>query len=266
MYNPQYFCNQNCNMPMNMMNQNNMNNFYPNNIPMNMMNQYNNCMPNQNNMNMMMDNNNYNKLFVYSNNMMNCLNNYNMYMNNNMGNPGFNNMFNNNMQNLSGNENNKGFNNNNSQILMKNIFDNLKFEEKPYKMQKAIAFCLDNNNNKSNENCVLGGNGLFTTSSNDENIQINDNNSKDIINIVFVTMKGNRHNRKCNQNDTIKNVLENFLEGFGLPKTALKEIIFLNNAINLNNLEDNITLKQFRILNNSKINIVDMKNIIGAYN
>ena len=256
--NPQYLDNQNYNMQqmnmMNIMNQNYMNNFCPNDIPMNMMNQYvNNFMQNQNNMNM-------NMMFQYLYNMMN--NNWNTNMNNNMGNPGFNNMYNNNNQNWSGNENNiNDLNNYNSEIfLMKNMYEQLKFEEDPYRIQKGIAFCLDNN--KSNGNHVCGGNPLFTTSSNDVNFQ--NNNSKDIINIVFLSMKGNKHNRKYNQNDKIRNVLENFLEGFGLPKNALKEIQFLYNAVNLNNVKEDVTLKQFNIVNSARINIVDMKNIIGA--
>ena len=252
--NQQYLDNQNYIMQqMNMMNQNNMNNFCPNDIPMNMMNYNNNFMQNQNNMNM-------NMMFQYLYNMMN--NNWNTNMNNNMGNPGFNNMYNNNNQNWSGNENNiNDLNNYNSEIfLMKNMYEQLKFEEDPYRIQKGIAFCLDNN--KSNGNHVCGGNPLFTTSSNDVNFQ--NNNSKDIINIVFLSMKGNKHNRKYNQNDKIRNVLENFLEGFGLPKNALKEIQFLYNAVNLNNLNENVTLKDFNIKDFARINIIDMKNIIGA--
>lgn len=237
-----------------MMNQNNLNNYFQN---MNMMNQYNNCIPNQNNMNMMINNNN---MFQYFNNMMNNLNNMNnMDMNfyNNMGNPGFNNM-----QDWPGNQNN-GFNNNSQIFLMQNIFDNLKFQEDPYKIQKAIALCIDNNNHK--DKYVSGGNALFTTSTNDKNYDKNfNNNSKDTINIVFVSMKGNRHIRKYDQNDKIINVLENFLKEFGLPKNALKEIQFLYNAVNLNNLEENITLKEYGVKNSARINIIDMKNIIAA--
>jgi hypothetical protein len=261
--NQQYLDNQNYIMQqMNMMNQNNMNNFCPNDMPMNMMNQYNNnFMQNQNNMNMnmMMIQYLYNNMM---NNINNMNNNWNMNMNNNMGNPGFNNMYNNNNQNWPGNGNNMNdINNYNSKIfLMKNMYEQLKFEEDPYRIQKGIAFCLDNN--KSNGNHVCGGNPLFTTSSNDENFQ--NNNSKDIINIIFLSMKGNKHNRKYNQNDKIRNVLENFLEGFGLPKNALKEIQFLYNAVNLNNLNENVILKDFNIKDFARINIIDMKNIIGA--
>ena len=266
MYFQQCFDNQNYNMPINMMNQNNMYNFCTNNNQMNMMNQYNNnYMPNQNNMNMMMNNNNnYYISPQYLNNMMNnMINNMNINMINNMGNAGFNNMYNNNMQNWTGDENNgNGFNNNSQMFLMKNIFENLKFEEDPYKIQKGIAICL--NNNTSDKNNVLGGNSLFTTSTNDDNFKNNNNDSKDIINIIFISMKGHTHNRKYNKNGKIRDILESFLEGFGLPKSALKEIHFLYNAANLNNLKENVTLKQFNIVNFARINIIDMKNIIAA--
>ena len=244
--------------------------FCPNDIQMNMMNQYNNnYMPIQNNMNMMMNNNNnYNMFLQYLNNMSNNLNNMNLNnniyinMNNNMGNAGFNNMYNN-MQNCPKNENNaNGFNNNSQMFLMQNIFDNLKFEEDPYKIQKGIAICL--NNNTSGKNNIFGGNELFTTSTNYDNFQNNNNDPKDIINIIFISMKGHSHNRKYNQNEKIRDVLENFLEGFGLPKNALKEIQFLYNAVNLNNVKEDVTLKQFNIVNSARINIVDMKNIIAA--
>ena len=265
----QYFYNQNYNMPINMMNQNNIHNFCSNNNQMNMMNQYNNnFIPNQNNMNMMMNNNNnYAMTLQYLNNMINnnltnMFNNMNIDMNNNMGNAGFNNMYNN-MQNWAGIENNvNGFNNNSQMFLMKNIFENLKFEEDPYKIQKGIAICL--NNNTSDKNNVLGGNSLFTTSTNDDNFKNNNNDSKDIINIIFISMKGHTHNRKYNKNEKIRDIFESFLKEFGLPKNALKEIHFLYNAVNLNNLKENVTLKQFNIVNFARINIIDMKNIIAA--
>ena len=146
-----------------------------------------------------------------------------------MENPGFNNMDNNNMQNWSANENN--------------------------------AF-----NNKSNKNYVSGGNELFTTSSNHDNSNNKDlNDNKNIVHIVFITLKGNNHARKYNQNDRIKDVLESFVKEFGLPISTLKEIHFLYNATSLNtNLEKNPTLKELGIKNMAKINIIDMKNIIGA--
>ena len=278
MFNQLYFDNQNFNMPMNMMNQNNMNYFCQNNMPMNMMNQYNNYILNQNNMNnmnMMYNINNFNMLQNLGNNMnnLNNMNNMNMNMNmnmdinmnNTMGNPRFNNMLNNNVKNFSGNENNN-FNNNDQIFLMKNIFDNLKFEKDPYIIQKKIAFCMDSN--KPNKNYVYGGNALFITSTNDENSNNKVLNDKEnLIHIIFITMKGHNHSRKYNKNDKIKDVLGSFIREFGLPLNALKEIHFLYNATNINNLEDNnYTLKQLGIKNFAKINVVDMKNIIGAKN
>ena len=265
------------NMNLMMNNQNNMN-IMMNQSNNNIINQYNMNMLNQNNIynlnnnnyfNMPRQNNNFNNMnnqnnLLYQNyfllqNMMNMMNKYNMNNMNNynsMENCGCNYMPITNMQNSFGNINN-GINNN-YKFLMQNLFDQVKTEDDPYKIQKVMSFCM--NNNKPYEKFVSGGKQMFTTSSNDES---NDNN-EDMIQIVFVSMKGNKHIRKYNKNEEINSVLQKFVEGFGLNKNALKKIYFLYNAANLNSLKENTTLKDANLINNSRINVIDINNIIGA--
>ena len=251
-----------------LMNQNNMNTLNQNN--MNVLNQnptYN--LNNSNIFNMHKQNNNFNYMNINQNNLL--YQNYlkllqNMMMNqNNMANMNNFNCLQNcennfmpniNMQNSFGNINN-GINNN-YKFLMQNLFDQVKTEDDPYKIQKVMSFCM--NNNKPYEKFVSGGKQMFTTSSNDES---NDNN-EDMIQIVFVSMKGNKHIRKYNKNEEINSVLQKFVEGFGLNKNALKKIYFLYNAANLNSLKENTTLKDANLINNSRINVIDINNIIGA--
>ena len=106
-------------------------------------------------------------------------------------------------------------------------------------IQSDILKVMNNNNNP----IVSGGNkfnNIFTTSS----IDNNDNNQySDIINIIFRMSQGNQHTRSYNQNETIPNMLKQFVNSFGLSENTLKEIIFLHNAVNLNNLEPNLTFK-----------------------
>ena len=90
------------------------------------------------------------------------------------------------------------------------------------------------------------------------------NLSPDKINIHFITMKGNKHIRVFNKNDKIKDALESFLASVGVNKNALTQIKFLYNAINLNNLDKDITLNDFNIKDLSSINVIDRNNIIGA--
>ena len=143
---------------------------------------------------------------------------------------------------------------------MKNLFDQVRNEDEVYNIQKVMSFCM--NSNKPYEKLLSRRKEIFTTSSNDEsNYNAND---EDMIQIVFVSMKGNRHIRMFNKNEEIKSVLEKFLEGFGLNRNALKKIHFLFNASNLNNLKENTTLKDVNLINHSKVNVIDINNIIGA--
>ena len=76
--------------------------------------------------------------------------------------------------------------------------------------------------------------------------------------------QGNQHTRSYNQNETIRNMLKQFVNSFGLSENTLKEIIFFHNAVNLNNIDQNLTLKEQRIHNNARINVMDLNDIIGA--
>ena len=132
-------------------------------------------------------------------------------------------------------------------------------------MQKKIVFGLVKNNviqysNYCNKNAPPLS---FLTQSSAFNNFFNSSDAN-IINVCFLTMKGNSHLRQYNKNITIKEMLEDFVKNMGLNINSLKRIQFLYNATLLNNLPNNLTLTQFNIMNNSKINVIDMFNIIGA--
>ena len=258
----------NSNQNMNMMNNNQNMNMMNNNQNMNMINinQNMNMMNNYQNMNMMNINQNMNMMNNNQNmNMMNNnqnLYNMNMFNNNNMNNIGINNQVNNN------NINNYNNNLNKKLLLMYNLFKQLMspkvpvIEPDPYEIQRGIGRGL--NNNQPYNNYVSGGNQLpkaFITSS--EGIE-STNPGPNKLNLIFVMMQGNKHTRTFNKNDKIRYVLEQFVESFGLGTNTLKNIYFLFNATNLNNLEKNKTLEDLRIVNNTRINVIDLKNIIGA--
>ena len=269
--------NMNMNMNMNMMNRNqNMNMMMNNNQNMNMnmmmnnnqnMNMNMNMMNSNQNMNMMNSNQNMNMMNSNQNmNMMNNnqnINNMNMFNNNNMKNIGINNQVNN-------NNINNNFNNNLNQklLLMYQLFKQLMspkvpgIEPDPYEIQRGIGRGL--NNNQPYNNYVSGGNQLpkvFITSS--EGIE-SANPGPNKVNLIFVMMQGNKHTKTFKKNEKIRYVLEQFVESFGLSTNTLKKIYFLFNATNLNNLEKHKTLEDFHIVNNSRINVIDLKNIIGA--
>ena len=77
-------------------------------------------------------------------------------------------------------------------------------------------------------------------------------------------MQGNKLMRAYKKTDTLKHALEGFVESMGLSKNTLKEIYFLFNATNLNNLRQSKTLKELKIVDNTRINVIDRNNIIGA--
>ena len=135
-------------------------------------------------------------------------------------------------------------------------------EPDPYEIQRGIGRGL--NNNQPYNNYVSGGNQLpevFITSS--EGIE-SANPGPNKVNLIFVMMQGNKHTKTFKKNEKIRYVLEQFVESFGLSTNTLKKIYFLFNATNLNNLEKHKTLEDFHIVNNSRINVIDLKNIIGA--
>ena len=249
----------------------NMNTFNPNLMQLNQMSIMNqNQMFNVGNVNMM----NQNQIPFNNMNMMpnmNMMNNNNQFRNN-FGNINGNNMMNNFPQNNNINNNNINFNANvninnnidnsqNIQDLKKKLLNNSLSLKDPYQIQLSIALGL--NNNQPYEHYVQGGNQVpaFMKQSSVEN-PVDGNNNK--INVVFVVMKGNSHSRIFNQNDTIKDMLIKFIKSRGLQEYHLKDIYFLFNAVNLNTINQNQTLKEFGIKNGTKITIIDLKDIIGA--
>ena len=259
--------NMNMNMGMNIIMGGN-NNRINNNFGMNNNNNFgmkNNNFGMNNNNNFRMNNNN----FGMNNNNNFGMNNNNFGMNNNNINFGMNNNPNFGM--------NNGMNNNNFGIMQNNfvnspnlnileaLYNQYKLINDPYEMQKKIVFGLVKNNfiqysNYYNKNAPPLS---FLTQSSAYNNNFNPSNS-DIINVIFITMKGNTHLRQYNKNITIKDMLEDFVKNMGLNTNSLKRIQFLYNATLLNNLPQNMTLTQFNIGDNSRINIIDMFNVIGA--
>ena len=242
---------------------------------MNMMNQNFMNMQNMNNLNFFNNMNNNPFINNMNNNpVINNMNN-NPFINNMNNNPFINNIpYNNNFNNKFNNNNfnNNNFNNfynnfnnnfigNQKFLLMQQLFNNFQFED-PYELQKQIGRGL--NNNQPYESNVSGGNqvpSFFKESSGDINYQNDDPN---IVNIFFIMMQGNRHIRKFKADDKIGDVLEKFVQSFGLLTKSLESIYFLHNAVNLNNLNQQKTLKELHITNASRINVIDMKNIIGS--
>ena len=220
------------------------NNPWFNNMNMNM-----DVMNNMNNMNMNMMNNNKN--LTNQNNLKLAMN---MNNNNNFGMINMpNNGMNMNMANF-----NKNFSNMN---LLLNLYNKFKNQNNGFAIQLGIALGL--NKNKPYNNYLKPPSFAFlTSSSNDTNFQ--EFGNPDVINIVFITMKGNKHSRKFLKNEKINVALKKFLISVGLNENALNKIQFLCNATNLNTLDKNMTLQQFNITNNTKINVIDRNNIIGA--
>ena len=102
---------------------------------------------------------------------------------------------------------------------------------------------------------------FFTSSSVENN---NNKQNLDLINIHFETMKGNSHVKKYYRFMKISDMLESFITSFGLSKDALKRVHFLYNATNLAKLDKNLKLNEFNIVDHSKINVIDMYDVIGA--
>ena len=216
---------------------------------------------NLNNMNSinMMNGNNYNNNMIYQNRNMKFPNQCNrncMNMNNN-NNNNMNCMNNNYVPNI----NNNMIINNPNLSLMENLFKQLQFNDNGFAIQLGIANGLYNmpcNNN------VLAGNqnyNFLMESSGKNFFEMGDPN---YINVIFVTMKGNKHIRQYYTYEKIISVLEKFVISVGLSKDALKKITFLFNATNLNTLGKDITLAEFNVKNNSRINVIDISNVIGA--
>ena len=216
-----------------------------------------------------MNNNNMGMYKMNNNDMgMNGINNNNMGMNGMNNNMEMNRMGNNNMGMYEMNNNDmgmNGINNNNMNMkyfLMENIFNEYQNIKDPYEIQKKIVkkmnlgkecpVYLNNNAQKIS---------LFTSSS----VENNNNKNCNLINIHFVTMKGNSHIKQYNKFMKIRDMLEDFVISFGLSKDALRRIQFLYNATNLYKLDENLSLEEFNICDHCRINVIDMFDVIGAY-
>ena len=197
-----------------------------------------------------------------NNNMFNCNINNNMINNNINNNMINNNISNNNNMNNNINSNNNNNNQNNLKHLKKQLLKSSLSLKDPFKIQMSIALGL--NNNQPYEHYVQGGIQVpdFMKQSSNENP--NGIMHDDKINVIFVVMKGNSHSRIFNKNDTIRDMLVKFIKSCGLQEYHLKFIYFLFNAVNLNTINQNQTLKDFGIRNGSKITILDLQDIIGA--
>ena len=203
----------------------------------------------------------------------NCYNNLGNNFNNNPNNFNFNNDYNKNFNNNTFNNNNfnnNNFNNNNCNNNFNNNYNDENNEKinqmkelynkfsslEPYEFQKKIAKNPNNNNNLSDQL-----NDPFLSSSKEKECE---NPEEDTVNIVFIMMKGNKHLKNYKKNETIKNVLEKFIKDLDIHVNTLKEIYFLFNATNLNNVNPNKTIEDLYIRNFTRINVIDMKNIIGS--
>ena len=241
----------------NMMSNINLNRQNFNNNQMNIVNNNNfgNNFP-QNNMNI--NNNQFNNSMNLKNNKnfnVNQFNNNNMNINNNQFNGKL-------RQNMNQINNNINMNNSKaqSQKLKENLIKNSLKLKDPYQIQ--LSYALGLNNNKPYEHYVAGGNqpAEFLKHSSSEKITNIDNK----INVVFTGTKGNLHTRFFNKNDKIKDMLSKFMKSVGLMEYHLKNIYFLYNACNLNTINQDQTLDQVGIRNGARVAIIDLQDIIGA--
>jgi hypothetical protein len=199
--------------------------------------------------------------------VMNGMNNNNMGMNGMNNNNMEMNGINNNNMGMNGINNNMGYNNNMNMnfFLMENLFKEFQNIEDPYEIQKKMV--MKNNFRKE---CPVNLNNnaqkisFFNSSSVEFNNNNNNNQNCNLINIHFVTMKGNSHVKVYNRFMKIRDMLENFVVSFGLSKDALKRIQFLFNATNLYKLGENMKLNEFNIGDHCRINVIDMFDVIGA--
>ena len=241
----------------NMMSNINLNRQNFNNNQMNIVNNNNfgNNFP-QNNMNI--NNNQFNNSMNLKNNKnfnVNQFNNNNMNINNNQFSGKL-------RQNMNQINNNINMNNSKaqSQKLKENLIKNSLKLKDPYQIQ--LSYALGLNNNKPYEHYVAGGNqpAEFLKHSSSEKITNIDNK----INVVFTGTKGNLHTRFFNKNDKIKDMLSKFMKSVGLMEYHLKNIYFLYNACNLNTINQDQTLDQVGIRNGARVAIIDLQDIIGA--
>ena len=167
---------------------------------------------------------------------------------------------------ISNNQNNLNVQNNylqnwNNKNYMENVYNKLlaqNLQNDPVKMQNYIA--KEINNWKPYVHDINGhtSNKLFMSSSG--SIKKDEN----LINIHFITLRANEHIRQYKKKDTLQFMFDDFMKFLGIAPEAIKEIYFIFSATNLNHQNKNKTLEQLRILDHSRINVIDSKNIIGA--
>ena len=208
---------------------------------------------NWNNNNCNLNNNNFNNNF-------NCNNNCNFNCNN------FNNNCNFNYNNFNNNFNNNNFNNNfnNNMYPMQNLFNQFQSIKNSYQLQAFINQCKDCNQSNypdyHNPNSPNYNN--FLLKSTQDNIPFSGNG--DIINIIFKTMRGNKHFKYFKKTDTIEYMTKKFLSDLGIGIGALDKIYFLYSAKNLGNIDKKKTLGEIGMDSASIVNVIDIGNVIGA--
>lgn len=98
-----------------------------------------------------------------------------------------------------------------------------------------------------------------------ENIPIKKNNNPNIINVCFEISSGQKFSEKASKSMKFKDLCINFITRLGFKKDIIesKDIIFIFNGTKVD-INQNKTLRETGIENNSKILVLDIKGLIGA--
>jgi hypothetical protein len=101
---------------------------------------------------------------------------------------------------------------------------------------------------------------------NKEIISINTDYNPNIINVCFEISSGQKFNEKAAKNMIFKDLCINFVTKLGFQKSIIenKDIIFLFNGTKVD-INQKKNLREIGIENNSKILVLDLKGLIGAY-
>ena len=99
-----------------------------------------------------------------------------------------------------------------------------------------------------------------------ENIPIKTDYNPNIINVCFEISSGQKFNEKASKRMKFKDLYINFVTRFGFKKDIIenKDILFLFNGTKVD-INQNKILREMGIENNSKILVLDLKGLIGAY-
>ena len=99
-----------------------------------------------------------------------------------------------------------------------------------------------------------------------ENIPIKTDYNPNIINICFEITTGQKFNEKATKRMKFKDLCVNFVTRLGFKKDIIenKDILFLFNGTKVD-INQNKILREMGIENNSKILVIDLKGLIGAY-